>query len=161
MRAPLTPPATHTANATARAHPHVISSQSPAALKITVGPAVRPEPGRAATAMATTPSPNEIRTTQPRNSDSNSPYKPVMRPTVRPSPRKGVMSDITILRPGDALVCDANEIRHALLLESQMDWFVIRRRGQAPARASTGPRPPDRSWAPSRFLAEWGRRTGS
>ena len=99
------------------AHPHVISSQSPAAWKITVGPAVRPEPGRAATAVATTPSPNEIRTMHPRNSDSSSPYKPVMRPTVRPSPRKGVMSDIAILRPGDALVYDANEIRHALLLE--------------------------------------------
>ncbi len=88
MWAPLTPPATQTAKATAIAQPQVISSQSPAAWKITVGPAVRPDPGRAATAMATTPSPNAISTNVPKNSESSSPHRPPMRPTVRPSPRK-------------------------------------------------------------------------
>ena len=92
MWAPLTPPATQMAKATAIAQPQVISSQSPAALKIVVGPAVRPEPGSPATATATTPSPNEIRTNIPMNSAMSSPHSPVMRPTVRPSPRSGVMS---------------------------------------------------------------------
>ena len=50
--APLTPPATHTANATAKHHPNTIGGQSPAARKIVVGVAARPEPGRAATAIA-------------------------------------------------------------------------------------------------------------
>src|SRR5579875_579444 len=96
MCAPLTPPATHTANATAIAQPQVISSQSPAARKMVVGVAVRPDPGRAATAIATTPSPNAIRQTHPRNSARSSPYRPLMRPTVRPSPLSGVMSDIIV-----------------------------------------------------------------
>src|ERR1700743_3230807 len=56
--APLTPPATHTANATAKHQPNAISSQSPAARKIVVAVAARPEPGRAGTAMATHPAPN-------------------------------------------------------------------------------------------------------
>src|ERR1700689_3268326 len=81
------------------AQPNVISSQSPAASKITVGPDVRPEPGSAATAIATTPSPNAIMMNTPRNSERSSPYKPLMRPIVRPSPRKGVMSDTITLPP--------------------------------------------------------------
>ena len=99
MWAPLTPPATQTAKATAIAQPQVISSQSPAALKIVSGPAVRPDPGRPATATATTPSPNAIRTNVPKNSESNSPQSPEMRPMVRPSPRKasGVISAMAIL----------------------------------------------------------------
>jgi hypothetical protein len=96
MCAPLTPPATHTANATAKAQPHAISSQSPAARKIVVEVCARPEPGKAATAMATEPSPKAIKQKQPRNSASSSPYRPPMRPTVRPSPLRGVMSDIIV-----------------------------------------------------------------
>src|ERR1700744_1527679 len=77
MWAPDTPPAIQTAKATAMAQPQVIRSQSPDAWKIVVGDAVRPEPGSAATAMATTPSPKAISTNVPRNSDSSSPYRPV------------------------------------------------------------------------------------
>src|ERR1700761_2739480 len=96
MWAPLTPPATQTAMATAIAQPQVISSQSPAARKIVVGVAARPDPGRAATAMATTPSPNAISTNVPKNSESNSPHRPLIGPMVRPSPRNGVISAMAI-----------------------------------------------------------------
>jgi len=97
MWAPLTPPATQIAIATANPHPSVISSQSPLARKMVVGVAARPEPGKAATAMATTPSPNMIRTNTPKNSARHSPHSPAIRPTVRPSPRKGVISATSTL----------------------------------------------------------------
>src|SRR4051794_2590692 len=61
---------------TARAHPQVINNQSPAARKIVVGVAARPDPGKPATAMATTPSPKEISTNVPRNSARSSPQVP-------------------------------------------------------------------------------------
>src|SRR5215467_476517 len=76
---------------TANAHPNVITSQLVGA-QIVVGLAVRPEPGRAATTTATTPSPKQSRTNVPKNSAKHSPHRPVIRPTVRPSPRKGVIS---------------------------------------------------------------------
>src|ERR1700761_6355022 len=61
------------AKTTARHHPHVISSQSPEDWS---GPAeLRPEPTRAHS-IATTPSPNEIRMKQPKNSAHNSPKRP-------------------------------------------------------------------------------------
>jgi archaellin len=78
--APLTPPATQMAKATAKHQPQVISSQSPAASKIVVGLEVRPEPGSPATATATTPSPNARMMNVPRNSAMSSPHSPVMRP---------------------------------------------------------------------------------
>src|SRR5205814_3813722 len=136
MWAPLTPPATHTAMATAKAHPHAISSQSPAARKIVVGVWARPEPGRAATAMATTPSPNAIKTKHPRNSAIISPYKPVIRPTVRPSPRKGVISDIINL-PTVPVCSDINRKRplQAIYIISPT-WFI---EISPPLRLSFGP----------------------
>src|SRR5919107_3935810 len=79
MWAPLTPPATYTPKATARAHPQAISSQSPLAAKISVP---RPDWFRAATAMATTPSPKAIRTRVPRNSASSSPHTVARRRAV-------------------------------------------------------------------------------
>jgi hypothetical protein len=71
MWAPLTPPATYTPKATASDHPQAISSQSPLAAKIS---SPRPDWFRAATAMATTPSPKAISTNVPRNSASSSPH---------------------------------------------------------------------------------------
>src|SRR5689334_297314 len=70
MWAPLTPPATYTPNVTARPQPQPMISQSPLAAKICVP---RPDWLRAATAMATTPSPKEISTKMPRNSARSSP----------------------------------------------------------------------------------------
>src|SRR5215510_16290653 len=58
---------------TAMHHPQVISSQSPDARKIVWSVAARPDWFRAATAIATTPSPKAIRTKQPRNSERPSP----------------------------------------------------------------------------------------
>src|ERR1035441_8619588 len=71
---------------TANAHPKVISSQSPLAMKMVVGVAALPDPGRAATAMATTPSPNMIRVIVPRNSADNSPHRPFRPNVCRPAP---------------------------------------------------------------------------
>lgn len=67
MWAPLTPPATYTPNATARDHPQAISSQSPLAAKIS---SPRPDWFRAATAMATTPSPKAITSSGGRAAES-------------------------------------------------------------------------------------------
>ncbi|MFI9753536.1 hypothetical protein [Streptomyces collinus] len=61
------------------AQPQVISSQSPAPRKKTVGPSVRPDPGSAATAIATTPHPKAMRTNVPRNSARHSPGRPARR----------------------------------------------------------------------------------
>jgi hypothetical protein len=52
--APLMPPATYTPTMTANAHPKVISVQPPTPCQMMLGAEERPEPGRAATAMATT-----------------------------------------------------------------------------------------------------------
>src|SRR5690606_8764935 len=76
------PPATYTPKVTARAHPQVIRSQSPEARKIVVGSAARPEEFRAATAIATTPSPNMIRMNVPRNCASNSPQMVARHPVL-------------------------------------------------------------------------------
>src|SRR5919204_511079 len=56
--------------ATAKPHPQPIRSQSPEAWKINVP---RPDWFSAATAMATTPSPKQMRTNVPRNSEMSSP----------------------------------------------------------------------------------------
>src|SRR5436190_13954256 len=96
MCAPLTPPATYIANVTAIAQPQVISSQSPAARKIVVLFSVRPEPGSAATAIATTPSPNAISMKVPRNSARHSPGVPPR--DLRPPLRTGKIV-LTILAP--------------------------------------------------------------
>src|SRR5438309_7648637 len=77
MWAPVMPPATYTPMTTAIAHPQVMSSQSPDASKILVP---RPDWLRAATAMATTPSPKAIRTMVPRNSAIQSPPSPFKKP---------------------------------------------------------------------------------
>src|SRR4051794_16412939 len=96
MCAPLIPPATYIANVTAIAQPQVISSQSPAARKIVVLFSVRPEPGSAATAIATTPSPNAISMKVPRNSARHSPGVPPR--DLRPPLRIGKIV-LTILAP--------------------------------------------------------------
>src|SRR6476646_8596253 len=91
--APLTPPATYTPKTTANAQPQVSSSQSPAARKIVVGVSARPEPGSAATAIATTPSPNMISTAVPRNSARQSPNRPPRRLSPLPL-SSGVMTSV-------------------------------------------------------------------
>src|ERR1035438_4302841 len=48
--------------------------------------AALPDPGRAATAMATTPSPNMIRVIVPMNSADNSPQRPCRPNVCRPAP---------------------------------------------------------------------------
>jgi len=65
------------AKQTASAHPQVMSNQSPAELKgVAVFPAaVRPDPIKAQS-IATTPSPKQIRTKQPKNSAQSSPIRP-------------------------------------------------------------------------------------
>src|SRR5512132_3935244 len=59
---------------TATHHPQVMSSQSPDARKIVWLVAARPDWFNAATAIATTPSPNMISTNVPRYSERNSPH---------------------------------------------------------------------------------------
>jgi hypothetical protein len=70
MCAPLIPPATYTPNATAKPQPQPMISQSPLAAKISVP---RPDWLSAATAIATTPSPNAISTNVPSTSATSSP----------------------------------------------------------------------------------------
>src|ERR1700760_223157 len=75
MCAPVTPPATYTPQITANIHPKTISNQSPVARKIVGGDdfKARPDWFSAATAIATTPSPNMIRVNVPKNSARYSP----------------------------------------------------------------------------------------
>src|SRR5215208_6177838 len=70
MWAALMPPATYTPKVTANAQPQAMRSQSPLASKIS---SPRLDWLRAATAIATTPSPNAIRTKVPKNSAESSP----------------------------------------------------------------------------------------
>jgi hypothetical protein len=55
---------------------------------------VRPEEGSAATAIATTPSPNKISTQVPRNSARHSPHRPPSRSTLPPRARSGEMLSV-------------------------------------------------------------------
>ena len=68
--APLTPPATYTAKATAKPQPQEISSQSPVDAET---PLPRPDWFSAATVMATTPQPKAMITNVPKNSATSSP----------------------------------------------------------------------------------------
>src|SRR3954452_22077716 len=82
MCAPLTPPATYTAKATAKPQPQPMMSQSPLAAKIWPP---RPDWLSAATAIATTPSPKQMRANVPRNSAASSPARPTRQPARRGS----------------------------------------------------------------------------
>src|SRR4051794_12857023 len=82
MCAPLTPPATYTAKATAKPQPQPMMSQSPLAAKIWPP---RPDWLSAATAIATTPSPKQMSTNVPTNSAASSPARPTRQPTRRGS----------------------------------------------------------------------------
>src|ERR1700748_3229218 len=63
------------ANTTARAHPHVMSNQSPLPSRAVLELTVRPDPIKAHS-IATTPSPKLIRMKHPKNSAHNSPTSP-------------------------------------------------------------------------------------
>ena len=68
--APLTPPATHTAKATASPQPHAMISQSAWEANASLP---RPDWLSAATTIATAPSPSEMMMNVPRNSATSSP----------------------------------------------------------------------------------------
>src|SRR5919198_6580039 len=96
MCAPLTPPATYTARVTAKNHPNPMINQSPLASKIFVP---RPDWFSAATAIATTPSPNRMSTNVPKNSERYSPQAVARHPVFpRTAPAAAIHSPFG--RPG-------------------------------------------------------------
>src|SRR5690606_9296677 len=93
-------------------------SQSPEPRKNVVGPSVRPEPGSAATAIATEPQPNAMRTKVPRSSATHSPQSPPL--LLSPLPFRTASGEMS------------SDIRTSLDMPEQ----YTRRSAQHPARST-------------------------